>query len=139
MSVNLVVLHGNLTRDPEMKYIPNGSAVTNFSIAINRVYNKQDGEKGQETTFVDLEAWDKTAEIISQYFKKGDPILVRGSLKLDTWEADGQKRNRLKVRVDTFDFVSKSSDSSSSSGSSESTRQEEPVGVGADENPDIPF
>lgn len=138
--MNVVVLKGNLTRDPELKYIASGTAVTNFTIAVNRHFKRQDGSKDKETTYVDCEVWDSAAEHLAEYCAKGDPILVQGALKLDTWETDGQKRSRLKVRVNNFDrlFRSGSGDSSDESTESESESNEE-VAVANPAGSDIPF
>lgn len=140
--MNVVVLKGNLTRDPELKYISNGTAVTNFTIAVNRHFKRQDGSKDKETTYVDCEVWDTAAEHLAEYCSKGDPILVQGALKLDTWETDGQKRSRLKVRVNNFDRLFRgaggehSEDSESVSASAEHEEEAVPVNpAGAD----IPF
>ena len=106
-NLNKVMLMGNLTRDPEMKYTPKGTAIANFGIAVNRNYSTEGGEKREEVTFIDLEAFGRTAEIIGEYFKKGRPIYVEGRLKLDTWDdkASGQKRSKLRVVVDSFEFL----------------------------------
>lgn len=106
-SYNKVILMGNLTRDPELKYLPSGSAVANIGIAVNRVYNdRQSGEKKEEVCFVDLDAFGRTAEIINEYFQKGRPILVEGRLRFQTWETDdGQRRSKHSVMVDRFEFV----------------------------------
>jgi single-strand DNA-binding protein len=106
-SYNKVILMGNLTRDPELKYLPSGAAVANVGIAVNRVYNdRQSGEKKEEVCFVDLDAFGRTAEIINEYFQKGRPILVEGRLRLQTWETDdGQRRSKHSVMVDRFEFV----------------------------------
>ena len=128
--MNVVVLKGNLTRDPELKYIASGTAVTNFTIAVNRHFKRQDGSKDKETTYVDCEVWDSAAEHLAEYCSKGDPILVQGALKLDQWETDGQKRSRLKVRVNNFDRLFRSggdsndSDEASSSASSDESNDE---------------
>ena len=100
-SYNRVILMGNLTRDPEMKYLPNGSAVTNFGIAMNERYtDKQTGEQRENPCFVDVEAWGRQAEIANEYLSKGSPVFIDGSLKFDSWEAeDGTKRNKLRVKV----------------------------------------
>jgi single-strand DNA-binding protein len=108
--MNLVTLKGNLTRDVELRYVPSRGqevAVSSFTLAINRRFKKADGTKNEETTFVDCEAWDTGAELISQYCKKGDPLLLTGALKEDKWEKDGQKHSRMKVRVDTFEFLTR--------------------------------
>ncbi|MCC6682782.1 MAG: single-stranded DNA-binding protein [Phycisphaeraceae bacterium] len=106
-NLNKVMLMGNLTRDPELRYTPNNLAVANLGLAVNRVwYNKQTNEKQEETTFVDCEAWGRTAEVLCQYLQKGRPVYLEGRLKLDQWEdKDGQKRSKLKVVVDQFQFI----------------------------------
>ena len=106
-SYNKVILMGNLTRDPEVKFLTNGTAVANFGLAVNESYtDRQTGEQKESVCFVDVEAWGRQAEVVGEYFTKGRPILVEGSLKYDSWEADdGTKRNRLKVRLQRFQFV----------------------------------
>ena len=106
-SYNKVILMGNLTRDPEVKFLPNGTAVANFGLAVNESYtDRQTGEQRESVCFVDIEAWGRQAEVVGEYFTKGRPILVEGSLKYDSWEADdGTKRNRLRVRLQRFQFV----------------------------------
>ncbi len=105
--VNLVVLHGNLTRDPELKSISTGTSVVNFGIAVSRYYKKADGSKGQDTVFIDCEAWDTGAELVEKLLKKGDGVIVEGSLKMDQWEKDGQKHSKLKVRVNNFTKIAR--------------------------------
>jgi single-strand DNA-binding protein len=95
-SFNRVVLVGNLTRDPELKYIANGTAVTELGLAINDK-RKQGDEWIEETTFVDVTLWGKQAETASEYLNKGASVLVEGRLKLDTWEKDGKKNSKLRV------------------------------------------
>lgn len=98
-SYNKVILMGNLTRDPEMKYLPNGSAVTNFGIAMNEKYtDRQTGEQKENPCFVEVAAWGRQAEIVNEYLSKGSPVFLEGSLKFDSWETeDGTKRSRLSV------------------------------------------
>ena len=97
-SYNRVVLLGNLTRDPELRYIPSGTAVTDIGLAVNDRRKSASGEWVEETTFVDVTLWGRTAEVASEYLTKGSPVLIEGRLKLDTWESnDGQKRSKLKV------------------------------------------
>lgn len=98
-NVNKVILIGNVTRDPEVKFTPKGSAVTDVGLAINRNYTLDNGEKREETIFVDVELWGRLAEIAGEYAKKGRPIYIEGRLRMDTWEdkASGQKRSRMKV------------------------------------------
>jgi single-strand DNA-binding protein len=99
-SLNKVMLIGNLTRDPEVRYTPKGTAVTDIGLAMNRVFSAADGgEKREETTFVDVTLWGRQAEVAGQYLKKGRPVYIEGRLQLDSWEdkTSGQKRNKLKV------------------------------------------
>lgn len=104
---NKVILAGNLTRDPELRYTPNGSAIAKIGLAINRTWRDQSGEQRTDTTFVDVDAFGKQAETISQYLRKGRPILVEGRLRLDSWEdkQTGQKRSRLGVVLEGFQFL----------------------------------
>ena len=106
-NLNKVMLMGNLTRDPEIKYTPKGTAIANFGIAVNRTFTPEGGEKREEVTFIDLEAWGRTAEIIGEYFKKGRPIYIEGRLKLDQWDdkTTGKKMSKLRVVVDSFEFL----------------------------------
>ena len=97
---NKVILLGNLTRDPEVRYTPKGTAVAEIGLAINRFIPASDGgEKREETTFVDVTLWGRTAEIAGEYLKKGRPVLIEGRLQLDTWDdkTSGQNRSKLKV------------------------------------------
>ena len=98
-SYNKVILMGNLTRDPEMRYVPSGTAVTNFGLAMNERYtDRQTGEQKESPCFVEVTAWGRQAEVVNEYLTKGSPVFLEGSLKFDSWEAeDGSKRNRLSV------------------------------------------
>ena len=98
-SYNKVLLLGNCTRDPEIKYTPKGTAVTDLGLAVNRVYTADNGEKREETTFVDVTFWGRQAEIVGEFLKKGHPVFVEGRLQLDTWDdkQTGQKRSKLRV------------------------------------------
>jgi single-strand DNA-binding protein len=97
-SYNRVILLGNLTRDPQLKYLPNNTAVCEFGLAVNRNYRDRDGNQREDTTFVDISAFGKPAETINQYMSKGRPLLVEGRLKFDSWTAqDGGKRSKLSV------------------------------------------
>ena len=98
-NLNKVMLIGNVTRDPEVKFTPKGTAVTEVGLAINRVYTPEGGERREETTFVDITFWGRQAEIVGEYAKKGKPIYVEGRLQLDTWDdkQSGQKRSKLRV------------------------------------------
>ncbi len=104
---NKVLLMGNLTRDPQLKYLPSQMAVVEFGIAVNRKYRTQSGEDREEVNFIDCTAWGKTGETINQYMQKGKPIFIEGRLKYDSWEdkQGGGKRSKLTVVVDNFQFV----------------------------------
>ena len=105
-SLNKVLLIGNLTRDPELRYTPQGAAVCEFSIAMNRTFTSKTGEKKEEVTFIDIVAWARTAEICGEYLKKGRPVFVEGRLQQDRWEQpDGQKRSRVKVTAERVQFL----------------------------------
>ena len=98
-SFNKVMIMGNLTRDPEIKYTPKGTAIADIGLAVNRTYTTDSGEKREEVTFIDVTLWGRVAEIVGEYCKKGRPLFVEGRLHLDTWDdkATGQKRSKLKV------------------------------------------
>src|SRR5215831_3381626 len=106
-SFNRVILAGNLTRDPELRYTPKGMAIAKLGLAINRTWKNEAGETKEEVTFVDVDAWGRQAEVISQYFRKGRPILIEGRLKLDQWDdkQTNQKRSRLGVVLEGFQFL----------------------------------
>src|SRR4051794_14930865 len=106
-SFNKVILMGNLTRDPELRYTPKGTAIARLGLAVNRSWKTETGELKEEVTFVDVDAFGRQAETIGQYLKKGRPILVEGRLKLDQWDdkQTGQKKSRLGVVLETFQFL----------------------------------
>ena len=106
-SYNKVILVGNLTRDPELRYTPKGMAITKIGLAVNRRWTSESGEQREETTFVDIDAFGKQAETIAQYMKKGSPLLVEGRLRLDQWDdkQTGQKRSKLGVVLEGFQFL----------------------------------
>ena len=106
-SFNKVILMGNLTRDPELRYTPKGTAIARIGLAVNRVWKSETGENKEEVTFVDCDAYGKTAETVGQYMKKGSPILIEGRLRLHTWEDKNtkQKQSKLRVDVENFKFV----------------------------------
>jgi single-strand DNA-binding protein len=104
-NLNRVLLMGRLTRDPELRYTPQGTAVSEIGLAINREYTVGT-ERRKETTFVDVTLWKRQAEVVCQYLKKGSPIFVEGRLSFDSWETpDGQKRSKLRVVAENFQFV----------------------------------
>jgi single-strand DNA-binding protein len=96
-SYNRVVLLGNVTRDPELRYVPSGMAVTDLGLAVNDRRKNANGEWVEETTFVDITLWGRTAEVACEYLSKGSPVFIEGRLKLDTWEKEGKKNSKLKV------------------------------------------
>ncbi len=104
---NKVILAGNLTRDPELRYTPKGTAIAKIGLAINRKWKSETGEMKDETTFVDASAFGKTAETIGQYLKKGRPILIEGRLRYETWDdkQSGQKKSKLGVVLESFQFM----------------------------------
>ncbi len=107
-TLNKVLLIGNLTRDPELRYVPSGSAVVNFSIAVNRVYTTQAGERKEDVCFVRIVAWSRLAEICGEYLSKGSSVFIEGRLQSRTWETDeGQKRTTFEVVADNIQFLPK--------------------------------
>jgi single-strand DNA-binding protein len=106
-SLNKVMLIGNLTRDPELRVTPKGTAICQFGLAVNRQFKDESGATRDETTFVDIEAWGKQGETVAKYLTKGRPLFVEGRLKLDTWDdkTTGQKRSKMKVVLENFQFL----------------------------------
>lgn len=102
---NKVLLMGNLTRDIELKSIAGGQNVAKLGLAVNRKWTGPDGQLKEEVTFVDCEAWGKTGENLAKYLSKGKPVFIEGRLKLDMWEKDGQKHSKMKVVVESFQFI----------------------------------
>lgn len=108
-NLNICQFIGNLTRDPEVKYTPKGTAIAAFGMAINRFYTTQDGEKREEVTFLDFEAYARTAELLGEYVHKGDPLYVQARAKLDQWDdkQTGQKRSKIKFVVESMQFLNR--------------------------------
>ena len=104
-SMNRVFLMGNLTRDPEVRYLTSGQAVAEMRLAVSHKYKTQSGEEKEDTCYVDVNAWGRTAETCGQYLSKGSPLLVEGRLKYDEWEKDGKKNSRLRVVADRVQFI----------------------------------
>lgn len=105
-SVNRVMLLGRLTRDPELRYTPKGLAVADLGVALNRTYTDASGQKKDETTFVDVTVWQRTAELCAQYLKKGRQVFLEGRLQMDQWDAqDGTKKSKLKIVADNVTFL----------------------------------
>jgi single-strand DNA-binding protein len=128
-SFNRVILAGNLTRDPELRYLPKGTAVVRIGLAVNRTWKNESGETQEEVSFIDVEAFGRQAEVIAQYMRKGRPLLIEGRLKLDTWEDKNthQKQSKLKVILEGFTFIdSKGPDGASSPSSPSSPSGAEP-------------
>jgi single-strand DNA-binding protein len=117
-NLNKVMLIGNLTRDPEIKYTPKGQAIAELGLAINRRYTTESGEKREETTFVDVTLWGRLAEIAKEYLTKGRPVYIEGRLTLDTWDdkQTGQKRSKMRVTGDQMQLLGSRADSGGSGG-----------------------
>jgi single-strand DNA-binding protein len=151
-SFNKVILMGNLTRDPELRYTPKGTAIAKVGLAVNRVWTNEAGEKKEEVTFVDVDIFGRTAENVGQYMRKGRPILIEGRLKLDQWDdkQTGQKKSRLGVVADTVQFLG-SAPGAGEGGSAPASRVPRPTpaaaapaaepveGDGPPESDDVPF
>lgn len=105
--MNIVIIKGNLTRDPELRYLPNGTAVAQCGVAVNEVWNDKDGNRQEKVHFFDVTFWGRTAESVTQYFKKGKPILLNGRLRMDTWDdkQTGQKRSKVAITADRWEFA----------------------------------
>jgi single-strand DNA-binding protein len=105
-SLNKVLLIGNLTRDPDLKYLPSGTAVANFGLAVNRTYTDADGQKTDDTCFVDVSAWSRLAEVSGEYLSKGKPVFIEGRLQFQSWETEnGEKKSKLKVVAQNIQFL----------------------------------
>ncbi|HEX4350252.1 MAG TPA: single-stranded DNA-binding protein [Verrucomicrobiae bacterium] len=117
-SFNKVILVGNLTRDPELRYTPKGTAIAKIGLAVNRVWTNEAGEKKEEVTFVDVDVFGRTAENVGQYMRKGRPILIEGRLRLDQWDdkQTGQKKSKLGVVAETVQFLGSPGEGGSGSG-----------------------
>jgi single-strand DNA-binding protein len=149
-NLNRVLLIGNLTRDPEVRFTPKGTAVAEIGLAVNRVYSGEDGERKEETTFVDVTLWARQAEVAGQYLKKGRPVFIEGRLQLDSWEdkQTGQKRSRLRVVGENLQLLGSRQDAEGASPIA-SPRRSSPAGPASRPEPrdpdldaepdDIPF
>lgn len=137
--MNTVILKGNLARDPEIRSVKSGdrqTTVANFTVAVSRHFKRANGERDKDTTFIPCEAWDSGAEHIGTLLKKGDPVLLQGSLKVEQWEKDGVKHSRMKVRVSNFDKLHRKGTSEDGHASANPVE----VGAGASEDGQgIPF
>ncbi len=124
-NLNKVMLIGNLTRDPEIRYTAGGTAVAEVSLAINRVWANDAGQKQEDTTFVEVTLWGKTAELAHKYLSKGRPVYIEGRLQLDTWQdkENGKQRSKLKVVGESMQFISDGKNRSEASGNSTPAQQ----------------
>ena len=153
-SFNKVILVGNLTRDPELRYTPKGTAIAKIGLAVNRVWTNEAGEKKEEVTFVDVDVFGRTAENVGQYMRKGRPILIEGRLRLDQWDdkQTGQKKSKLGVVAETVQFLGSPGEGGSGGGGAPAARPARPVpaapsappsepmeGDGPPESDDVPF
>jgi single-strand DNA-binding protein len=130
---NKVYLMGNLTRDPEMRVTPKGTAICQFGLAISRSWKDESGQTREETAFVDIEAWGKQGEIVAKYCTKGRPLFVEGRLKFDQWEdkTSGQKRSKLKVVLENFQFIGGRGDGAQAGGAAGGEPSEPAGGEGS--------
>jgi single-strand DNA-binding protein len=159
-NLNKVLLIGNLTRDPEVRYTPKGTAVADIGLAINRIWTNEQNQRQEETTFVDITLWGRQAELAQQYLTKGRGVFIEGRLQMDTWEdkQSGQKRSKLKVVAENLQFLPDGKGGSNPPAMGGNSRpaaaatggqrpvpqgaspaQEEPGGYPGDEDDDIPF
>jgi single-strand DNA-binding protein len=152
-SFNKVILMGNLTRDPELRYTPKGTAIAKIGLAVNRVWTNEAGEKKEEVTFVDVDIFGRTAENVGQYMRKGRPILIEGRLKLDQWDdkQTGQKKSKLGVVAETVQFLGSANGGGGEGGAPAAARParpspgpsapptEPPDSDGPPESDDVPF
>jgi single-strand DNA-binding protein len=152
-NLNKVMLIGNLTRDPELRYTPKGTAVAEISLAINRTWNNEQGQKQEDTTFVEVTLWSRQAEIAQQYLTKGSPCYIEGRLQLDSWDdkETGKKRSKLRVIGENFQFLAGKGGAPQGDGSPQAARPPQqqhsapPQGASAapsgefQEEDDIPF
>jgi single-strand DNA-binding protein len=146
-SLNKVLLIGNLTRDPDVRMMSNGRPVCNFGLALNRSYKDAEGNRKDETTFVEVESFGPRAEAVGKFFTKGRSIFIEGRLKLDQWESkEGEKRSALRVVLDSFEFVDSKQDGPSSNSrivesaqSNEDSKSSPSVSKEADLDDDVPF
>lgn len=143
-NLNKVLLLGNVTRDPEVRYTPKGSAVCDLGVAVNRGYTTDSGEKREEVTFVDVTLWGRTAEVASEYLKKGRPVFIEGRLQMDTWDdkQTGQKRTRLRVVAENMQLLGGRPPGGAADAAGERQQTAEPPKPSAAAEPDedeIPF
>lgn len=154
-SLNKVMVIGNLTRDPELRRISTGTAVTTLRLAISESFTRRDGGREERTLFLDVDVWDRQAETCQQYLSKGSPVFIEGRIQMDEWEdkASGQKRSRMKIRADRVQFLSGRRDGGGQGGGSYTPRAQatpptsspsqstyqDPLASGGDNGEEIPF
>jgi len=143
-SYNRVILLGNLTRDPELRFTPNNTAVSDIGLAVNDRRKNANGEWVEETTFVDVTLWGRTAEVANEYLSKGSSVLIEGRLKLDTWEKDGKKQSKLRVVAERMQMLgSRGAGGGGSGGARSPAKVAEPASsaedIDAPQDDDIPF
>lgn len=139
---NKVLLMGNLTRDPQLSYLPSQTAVVEFGLAVNRRWTGKEGDKRESTCFVDCQAFGRPAETLNKYVKKGNPLFVEGRLDFNTWTAqDGSKRSKHRITVETFQFLGGGSGGGGegSANQTESGYSDSDMGAGSEHGDDIPF
>jgi single-strand DNA-binding protein len=150
---NKVIIAGNLTRDPELRYTPKGTAIAQFTLALNRKWKTETGEMKEEVSFIDVDAFGRQAEVIGQYLRKGRPFLVEGRLKQDTWEDKNtkQKQSKIKVVLEGFSFIDSNRGEGEGGGAPAAPRPARPAaapsappsepveGDGPPESDDVPF
>lgn len=135
-SLNKVFLIGNLTRDPELRYVPSGSAVATFTVAVNRVYKTQTGEKKEQTSFIRVVVWGRRGEVCGEYLSKGSPVFLEGRIQSRDWETqDGQKRNTVEVVADNVQFL-RAGDKSGAGAGKQAVPAEEVETINLNEEPE---
>lgn len=142
--LNKVFLIGNLTREPEIRTTPKGTAICQFGLAVNRNFKDESGQDREDTTFIDIEAWGKQGELVAKYLSKGSPAMVEGRLKLDQWEdkQTGQSRSKLKVVMENVQFLNgrpASSNSSPSTPAEQRPAKERKPATAENIDEDVPF
>lgn len=138
-NLNKVLLIGNLTRDPELRYIPSGTAVATFTVAVNRVYKNPAGEKKEQVSFIRVVVWGRRAEVCGEYLSKGSPVFVEGRLQSRDWETqDGQKRSTVEVVADNIQFLRMGQKAAAAQGDKQTTQPEELDTINLDASPEPP-
>jgi single-strand DNA-binding protein len=138
-SFTKVILIGNLTRDPELKYTPKGTAACQIGMAVNRKWRNEQGQDQEEVTFLDVQSWGKQAEAIAKFLRKGLPLFVEGRLKLEEWEKDGKKQSKLRVVLESFQFLGGAKQEGAQAPKAASTAPAASTDGSEPEADDIPF